>query len=141
MTDADRGLDSGRAGSGPELSPADERLVRRIDAAWRAPAASPERRVAFQRRLDERIAASRGLWGRHRLASAAMAAGVALLAVAAYVVGQRAPVQAPRAVATAVEASARGEAIFALATEDVYASAEDDLPDDYVAIASLLVDY
>jgi hypothetical protein len=135
MTDTDR--ETG-ARAPVELDPADERLVRRIDAVWRAPAQTPERRVAFQRRLDARIAASGGGGVRWPVLAATAAAG-ALLAVAAFVALERAPIEAPPVAVTPSEAAESGEAIFALATEDMRAEGEDDLPDEYVAIASLVI--
>jgi hypothetical protein len=127
-----------------ELSPEDEALVRRIEEAWRAPAMSPSRRVAFRERLDARVAARGGRDRVRRLGVAALAtAGAAVLALV-MLAGPDQPVvpgAAPAAPApTARSVSERGEAILSLTVEEALASDEPELPADYAAIASLLGD-
>lgn len=142
------------------LRPEDESLVRRVAEAWRAPEQTPAERVAFQRRLDARLAKqTRGpsaRWLRPLAGAAVLAAGIALALLAVTGRGVRdagtiatAPVPvAPAPSPAPATDSARGEAIYALATEDddtedaaaASAGSLEALPDDYVAIASLFVD-
>jgi hypothetical protein len=129
----------------PELTRADQRFVARVADAWRAAPLSAERRVAFQARLDARIASRRAALPLRALAGAVAAAAAVWLVVAGLGSGERdgelriARADDPRPVATeSARAATAEEAILELSAED---DGEDEsLPDDYAAIASLFLD-
>ena len=112
------------------------RLARRIAELYAAPPPTESARRRFDARLEARLHARPRPWG-FALAAAAVALALAVL-------GERAartpaPV-APAAPALAAVAEAESaEAVLELATGPV-ADPEDALPDDYLAIAFLILD-
>ena len=126
-----------------ELSAEDAALVRLVDEAWRAPRMSAARRVAFQERLDERVATRNRQDRVRRLAGlGAVAAALGALGVVALVPHGGIPLwtPAPTAETARLAAADRGDAILSLTVDDGLTSEESDLPDEYAAIASLFVD-
>jgi len=104
-------------------------LVRRIAESYRAPEPTPAGRTAFRAALDARIrqrTARRRFW-----APLAATAAAALVAVAvATVFGAQQPTEQD------VAETAPEEALLALAAPE---PADETLPDDYEAIADLLM--
>jgi hypothetical protein len=127
----------------PELARSEHRFVARVAGAYRARPQSPAERVAFQARLDARIARPRGVTPLRALAGAAAAAAAVWLVVAG--LGSEEPAGELRVARAGdpVPAAASGrasaaEAILSLSSEDD--SEDEPLPDDYAAIADLFLD-
>jgi hypothetical protein len=128
----------------PALTPEEERLVRRIGEVYRAPERSPAARVAFTAALEERLARRRRRGWKPLVA---LAAAGAALAFALLLEGDgTAP--APEAVPDAAPALQRlAEPASALSPEEVIlaiatgagADADSALPEDYLAIESLVL--
>jgi len=117
------------------LAPEDAEFVRRLADAYAPRPATPQERVAFRASLDRRIErAPRRPW--LPVLGGVVAAGLAL----ALVVGQTGPAPAPDG---SLADTTPEEALLALATvsADAFAEAagDEDLPDDYEAIASLFL--
>lgn len=144
----------------PELSPADARLVSRIEESYRAPERLPAARVAFQDALDARLARGRGgLVAAGRARAFAGVAAVGALGVLAWAifaglgagdalepdrnVAQRS--STPVVVAMAESGGIEPANFEATPEEALLALSEDgteslgELPDDYEAIASLFL--
>jgi ferric-dicitrate binding protein FerR (iron transport regulator) len=125
----------------PDLAPDDAAFVRRLAELSAAPEASPARRAAFQAELDRRLARRRGVgWS---LLAGAVAAGAALAVLLR--AGDGPPAPADGTVTARAEAAAvRGqtatpeEALLSLTSESA-ADPDVSLPNDYVAIATLLL--
>jgi ferric-dicitrate binding protein FerR (iron transport regulator) len=111
-----------------DLTPEQRRFVARVTSAYQAPPRSPEQSAAFQREIEARLARpSTARWW-PAFAGALAAAAIAWLAIA---VGRAPAPSAPAQIATAEEA------ILALSADEE--SEEDELPEEYVAIASLFL--
>jgi hypothetical protein len=111
-----------------ELTPEERRFVARVAGAYQAPPGPPSRAAAFDRVLEERLARPRAARWIPALAGAAAAAAIAWIAVGVGL--DRAPTETAQ-VATAEEA------ILALSADEE--SEEEELPEEYVAIASLFL--
>ena len=144
----------------PELSPADARLVSRIEESYRAPERLPDARVAFQEALDARLARSRGgLVALGRARAFAGVAAVGALGVLAWTIfaglgagdalesGRIAEERSSAPVVVAMaELASREPADFEATPEEALLALSADgtevlyeLPDDYEAIASLFL--
>lgn len=124
----------------PDLTPEEERFVRRVADVYQSPPLSPARRVAFGRALEERVARAQRRRGGPALVAGAVVAASALLlfAVMRSPEGEPAPRVALGETAGAGATATPEEAILALATESV-ADRDASLPDDYAAIESLFL--
>ena len=120
-----------------QLAPDDAAFVSRLAEHYRAPEPTAAGRKTFRAALDERVRRRAAPWRALALGLAAAAAGIAALLFA----------QAPRfvpALPDAAQGTAQAsntspeEALLALAVP--IAAADDALPDDYEAIAGLLLD-
>ncbi|MEM7413640.1 MAG: hypothetical protein AAF430_25635 [Myxococcota bacterium] len=137
----------------PELSPRDAAFVREIESLTRAPEMTAAQRVAFSEDVDRRVAARRSAGWLPALAGmVAVGAAVALALFAgpdarppsddieSPRVAETTP--APRVIETAPATTTPVEALLSLAEaeESDLPSDDDTLPDDYAAIASLILD-
>jgi hypothetical protein len=127
----------------------DARLVARIDAAWRPEPLDDAGRTRFDARLRERLDAARP-WRGARLAWAAV--GLALVAGVAWSLRASDPGDAPPTVAAheapigAWPSAPEAARITAwewelLAADAVAAARDDELPDEYAAIATVFQIY
>jgi hypothetical protein len=127
----------------PVLARAEQRFVAHVAEAYRASPQSVEQRVAFQARLDARIARRRILPRLRMLAGAAVAAAAAWLVVMGLGWDPRGELRVARAgdprpaAAESTRASA-AEAILSLSADED--DEDESLPDDYAAIADLFLD-
>jgi hypothetical protein len=128
----------------PGLTPEDERLVLLVAEASRPPALGAARRAAFTAELEQRLARPPRRGWRSALALAVGTAAAALLLFAA---GEQPATRRPERVVaempSAPEAPAANgvsaeEALLALDGESA-AERDESLPEDYVAIESLLL--
>jgi hypothetical protein len=125
----------------PTLGPEDERLVRLVAEASRPPALDAARRAAFTAELERRLARLRR---RGWSTALALALGVAAAALLLFAGGERAtrrPVAAGRPSAPEAPAAngvSAEEALLALEGESSVPR-DESLPEDYVAIESLLL--
>jgi hypothetical protein len=139
MSDSQRPRDP----DAPVQTRAEERFVARVADAYRARPQSAQARVAFQARLDARIARRRTRLTLRALAGAVAAAAAAWVVVAGLGSGDRvAELRVARAGDPLPAGSSRTataeEAILSLSAEDE--GEEESLPDDYAAIADLFLD-
>ena len=124
----------------PDLTREEASFVERVATSYAPPPTSSSQRVAFRRRLDARVERrSRAWWPGPIMGVAAAAAAVVLwLAVPGSV--EPIPEAQRQTTAQAPEGAADesiDEALFALTTSN---DRDASLPDDYAAIASLLLD-
>lgn len=124
-----------RTGADRPLAPEDAEFVRRLAGAYAPRPATPQERVAFRASLDRRLErGGRGHW--IPVLGGLVAAGFAL----ALVLGQTVSAPAPGGSFTDTTPE---EALLALATVNADTLEEEggdeDLPDDYQAIASLFL--
>ena len=127
----------------PELTSEEASFVERVTTSYAPPPMSPSQRVAFRQRLDARLGPRRRTWLVAPLAGVAAAAAALALWLAVPGAVEPIPGATPGAhnrATAAPEESEDGsidEALFALTTSD---ERDGSLPDDYAAIASLLLD-
>lgn len=124
----------------PGLDRDEQAFVRRVAELYTAPETSASRRVAFNARLEERLARRQRWSWRPALASAVAAVALAVLAVGrlggpAVSPGTGAAGRPP---AVAADAETPERALLALAAEGA-PDQEEELPEDYLAIESLFL--
>jgi hypothetical protein len=122
----------------PDLTPEEGAFVRSIASFYTAPQPSAAERVAFNAKLEQRVARRRTAWRR-----APAFAGAAVVAALGVFVLARATVVTPRpgeissSFASAASTTAES-AILALAT-DSPEEPEEALPEDYLAIEDVFL--
>ncbi len=127
----------------PDPTPDDEAFVRKVAGLYDPPELSEARRSAFDARLEERLSHRRGWSWKPVLAGVAVFLAVALLLLRAGEAPRTGAspegLAAQRPVAPVERAETTAEdAILALTTVTA-ASAEEDLPEEYVAIETLFL--
>jgi hypothetical protein len=119
----------------PRLSAEDERFVERLGALYRPPEPTAAARARFAARLDARIA--RGGARRPWLLAGAAAAALAALVFALRPAEEPARLAVEETTPAAAESVSTDEALLLLANGPL-ADPDEELPDDYQTLASLL---